>query len=286
VPPEATIITAFIDVKQSSLWPVVCWWSPDFTGGLLDCGVFPEQGRTYFTLNDVEQGGRTLANDFPTAGFDGQVFAGLTALTDKLLGAEWMRDGGTPMRVDRCLVDANWGRSTKIVKRFCRQSKYSSTLTPSHGRYVGATSTPFDQYRDLVGERSGEGWRMPKPTKATDGRHLAWDTNYWKSFFHARMSTPMGDPGNFTLYGRSPAVHRMFADHCGAEYSTRVEAKGRVVDEWKIKPEKPDNHWFDGVVGCAVAASMCGVMLSNAGHKAKTVQRRRTLEEMASEARR
>jgi hypothetical protein len=28
---------------------------------------------------------------------------------------------------------------------------------------------------------------------------------------------------------------------------------------WRPKPSKPDNHWFDCLVGCAVAASMAGV---------------------------
>ncbi|MEO2015685.1 MAG: hypothetical protein ABGZ53_15075, partial [Fuerstiella sp.] len=35
----------------------------------------------------------------------------------------------------------------------------------------------------------------------------------------------------------------------------------RTVDEWKIRPERADNHWLDGIVGCAVAASIQGVVL-------------------------
>lgn len=275
-PNEASTLTAFIDVQGSSLWPVVCWWDKGFSGGLLDCGTFPEQGRTYFTLNDIEAGGKTLADTYSSAGLDGQIFAALKDLCDKLLGVDWVRADGTPMRIDRCLIDANWGRSTKIVKRFCRQSKYAAVLTPSHGRYVGARSTPFDHYPDREGERVGEGWRMPMPKNRGEVRHVSWDTNYWKSFFHARMSTSPGDLGNFTLFGRRPETHRMFADHCAAEYSVKVEACGRAVDEWRERPGKPDNHWFDGVVGCAVAASMCGVVLKNVGIvKPKAKKRRR-----------
>jgi hypothetical protein len=33
------------------------------------------------------------------------------------------------------------------------------------------------------------------------------------------------------------------------------------LDEWKLRPEAHDNHWFDGIVGCAVAASMEGAVL-------------------------
>jgi len=41
----------------------------------------------------------------------------------------------------------------------------------------------------------------------------------------------------------------------------RTEARGRVVDEWKIRAGSPDNHWFDCLVGCAVAASIQGAVL-------------------------
>jgi hypothetical protein len=35
----------------------------------------------------------------------------------------------------------------------------------------------------------------------------------------------------------------------------------RTVDEWKIRPEQADNHWLDGIVGCAVAAAIQGCVL-------------------------
>jgi len=55
--------------------------------------------------------------------------------------------------------------------------------------------------------------------------------------------------------------HRLLADHLTAEYRVKTEGRGRIVDEWKIRPERSDNHWFDGLVGCAVGASVLGVML-------------------------
>ncbi|HMQ17375.1 MAG TPA: hypothetical protein PKC49_15530, partial [Phycisphaerae bacterium] len=38
-----------------------------------------------------------------------------------------------------------------------------------------------------------------------------------------------------------------------------VQGLGRVVHEWSPRPTRPDNHWFDCLVGCAAAASMAGV---------------------------
>ena len=58
-----------------------------------------------------------------------------------------------------------------------------------------------------------------------------------------------------------------------AETSIVAAGQGRTVHEWRSKPSKPDNHWFDCLVGCAVAASMAGVEAP--GETATGRQRRR-----------
>jgi hypothetical protein len=75
----------------------------------------------------------------------------------------------------------------------------------------------------------------------------------------------MGDAGCLSLFGHDRERHRLLAEHLTAEYRVRTEGRGRVVDEWRLKPDGPDNHWFDGVVGCAVAASVLGVVLPGTG---------------------
>ena len=74
-------------------------------------------------------------------------------------------------------------------------------------------------------------------------------------------------------------------DHLTAEYRVRTEGRGRTVNEWKLPAHKPDNHWFDCVVGCAAAASMrgverIGVQVAVAGERKKRrlseLQRERT----------
>ena len=47
-----------------------------------------------------------------------------------------------------------------------------------------------------------------------------------------------------------------------AEYRVKTEGRGRRVDEWKMRPDAKDNHWWDCIVGSAVAASMCGCVLA------------------------
>jgi hypothetical protein len=44
----------------------------------------------------------------------------------------------------------------------------------------------------------------------------------------------------------------------------RRESRGRAVDEWKQSADRPDNHWWDCLVGSAVAASIQGLLLAAA----------------------
>jgi hypothetical protein len=71
----------------------------------------------------------------------------------------------------------------------------------------------------------------------------------------------MGDPGCLSLFGRDTDRHRLLADHLTAEYRIKTLAQGRTVDEWKLRASRPDNHWLDCLVGCAVAASIQGASL-------------------------
>ena len=74
-----------------------------------------------------------------------------------------------------------------------------------------------------------------------------------------------GDPGAVTIFGKKPEAHRMLAEQLTAEYSVRTEGRGRIVDEWQMRPSHPDNHFLDCLVGCAVAASEQGVVLPGTG---------------------
>lgn len=262
VPMGCNRLTAFVDVQGSLLYHVVTAWEDDFTGYVIDYGTFPDQKRAYFTLRDAKF---TLAKAVKAAGLEGQVHGGLEALTADLLGREWQRDDGATLKIERCLIDANWGTSTDIIYQFCRQSAHSGVVMPSHGRYVGASSQPMREWAKKPGDRVGLNWRLPNVQGRRAVRYAIYDTNWWKSFIHARLSTAMGDRGGLSLFGAKPEIHRLFADHITAEFRVRTEGRGRTVDEWKLRPERPDNHWLDCLVGCAVAASMQGVALAEGG---------------------
>jgi phage terminase large subunit GpA-like protein len=50
------------------------------------------------------------------------------------LDRDWRRDDGALMRIERLLIDANWGNSTDVIYQFCRQSRHGPVVMPSHGR--------------------------------------------------------------------------------------------------------------------------------------------------------
>ncbi len=262
VPVGCDHVTMFIDVQATLLFYVVAAWGDDFTGVVVDYGTYPDQQRPYFTLRDAR---RTLSTVAPASGLEGAIYAGLDALTNLLLSRDWRREDGAALRVERCLIDANWGSSTDVVYQFCRQSAHAAIVMPSHGRFVGASSQPFSEYRRRPGDRVGHNWRVPNVQGKRAIRHVVFDTNYWKTFVHARLATPMGDRGCLSLFGDKADSHRLLAEHLTAEFRIRTEGRGRTVDEWKLRPERGDNHWFDGLVGCAVTASLQGASLLETG---------------------
>ena len=258
VPLKCDRLTMFVDVQKALLFYVVIAWAEDFTGAIIDYGSWPDQHRHEYSLADANPSIQTL---FPKAGFEGALYAALSALTDECLGCEWEREDGAVLKIERALVDANWGQSTDVVYQFCRQSSHAGVILPSHGRYVGASSKPMTEYRKQQGDRLGFNWMIPNVAGKRAIRHVIYDTNYWKSFIHARLAVPVGDKGSLTLYGRIPGAHQLFAEHLTAEYRVKTQGRGRTVDEWKLKPQSHDNHFLDCVAGCAVCGSMLGASL-------------------------
>jgi hypothetical protein len=72
----------------------------------------------------------------------------------------------------------------------------------------------------------------------------------------------------------------LLADHCTSEYFVDVEAHGRKVREWQWRAERFDNHWFDGLVGAACAASMEGAVLGGTASTERPKRKQVSFAEM------
>jgi len=262
VPLACDKVTLFIDIQKALLFYTVVAWGDDFTGAVLDYGAWPNQRSRMFSLDTANP---TIQSKFPNAGLEGGIYAALETLVDDLLSREWEREDGIMFKIEKALIDANWGASTDIVYQFCRQTQWAGIIYPSHGRFVGASSKPMTEYRKGAGDKIGFNWMMPNVAGKRAIRHVIFDSNFWKSFVHARLAVMLGDHGSLSFYGRRPDIHQLIAEHLTAEYRVKTQGRGRTVDEWKLKPEHNDNHWLDCLAGCAVCGSMLGATMPEFG---------------------
>ena len=257
VPLDCHRLTMFVDVQKTCLFYTVCAFADDFTGSVIEYGTFPEQNTRRFSLSTIT---RRLCDIYKSS-VEAQLYSGISALVKDKASCVYSREDGTELQIGMIAIDANWGISTDIVYQFCRQTEFRGRVIPAHGRYVGASSKPMSEYRKKPGERVGLNWIVTSSASQRAIRHIAFDTNFWKSFVHERLASPIGDRGCLTLYGSRPYEHELYAEHMTAEFRVRTQGRGRTVDEWKLRPDRSDNHWLDCTVGCAVLASSMGCAL-------------------------
>lgn len=268
VPDSCHKLTCFVDVQKNCLFWAVMAFEPWFTGYIIDYGVYPQQISNNFTLRDIKI---TLAHKHQGMGQEATWRAGLEYLTEALLTKEYIKDDGSPIRITRLMIDANDGNATQTIYTLCRQSQFSQLLLPSMGKAVSASGTPFSDYKRKPGDYvSPYNWRIPSPVgKPGSTRYMYADVNYWKSFTRSRFYTATGDRGCIHVFGKEKngarTSHMMFADHMTSEYSVRTSGRGRSVDEWSLRPNR-ENHWFDCIVGCMIAASEQGIILGDTDH--------------------
>ena len=244
---------------------------------MVDYGTWPEQSNAYFTLSSARQ---KLADAYPGAGIEGAIFAGAKALLNSLRTTAYVRQDGAVMAPNLILFDTKYNPDT--LHSMLSQNDNPNADMPAAGFGIGAAKKPFSEYRP-EGGLVGPGWRIPKVTGGRSLRVLSIDTNFYKSRLRDGLLLAQGDRGNITIYGKdttgrelAPSAHRMLADHCCAEYFTTMKnvATGRVVDEWKENPAKPDNHLWDCLVGATAAGSVLGANPITVPTNTKPKQRR------------
>ena len=249
VPAGHTKLTAFVDVQERLLYWLVCSWSESFGGHVVAYGSHPDQGSSFYEAGSAR---KTLALATPGASFEAALRAGLDETARLLLSHEWKREDGVPMRISQVLVDSNWGQSTAVVRNFCRSTPFAAQILPSRGKGVGASGTPMGPRKNR-GDRGGLNWLVGKTAEGVQ-IEATYDTNFWKTFTSARLRLGLGDPEAIMFHAGN---HEMLIEHLISEFPVRVEARGRSVDEWKSVAR--ENHFWDCLVGAAVAASITGL---------------------------
>lgn len=268
VPDEATHLTAATDVHADVLYWAVVAWKLDGTGWIVDYGTYPDQRITYF---HKRQARKTLARKHPGSGPEGALIAGLEASINQLCGREWRRSDGSSIAIAKLLVDGSW--SPDEVEHVVKTSPHSAILQVSKGVGITASKCPISEYPKKTGRVLGDHWY--RESRARRPSLLHPDTNYWKSWLHARWAEAPTVPGSLTLWGQGDTDHKLLADHCIAEKPQQVtsETHRRTVIEWQLSPGR-DNHYLDCLVYCAVAANILGCRLGATGSTPVTDSRR------------
>lgn len=259
VPLDYPILTCGIDVQQYSIWYSVVAWKMNFTGHVVDYGIWPQQERRDVKKSDIEGSMSSLQAMYPNKGIEGTIQAGLEDLIPRLLARNFQKAGGFGLaRIGQMLVDSSaWPNVIHAVKT----SRGGAVMSPCRGEGIGAGGRPMASRKRKEGERWDPlgHWYFPTVKGTREFPACVLDTNWWKSFVHSGFLTSPGDPGAITLFGNDPERHSLFASHITAEtYVTPISPKGIPVDEWTLRPGRPDNEWLDTLVYSAVAASMMG----------------------------
>jgi hypothetical protein len=247
IPSECEHISLFIDVHKTPLYYTVMAFAQNYPAYLIDYGTYPASTR------------QALMEATGASSLEGAIHAGLTAITEAILGRTYLRDDGVEMKVGICLIDSAWGSQTDTVYNFCRQNKYSGHVYPSRGLFIKPDGVPLTRAKKKKQERIGHNWRMSPAPNNPRLRLVQYDANYFKSFVHERLKTMAGEPGCLSLFGGNPKQHGVIAEHIVAERARRVVSATRgAVDVWSQIPGR-DNHYLDCLAGNCVGASILGV---------------------------
>jgi hypothetical protein len=277
VPGNCSTVTAHIDVQQRILYWMVCAWTPQMAGYVIDYGCTPKQSRRYFRLLQIK---KDLKESFPGTDDDGALRAAVKVTTEMLSQRTYVREDGAELQLARGLVDARY--KPEHVEAGLKLSNAKQWL-PTMGVGIGAKDAPIGQWTKKPGTIRGDNWIVQRPSTRL-GLCCFYDTNHWKTETHQALIVPAEHTQSTVFFRDTATNHQMLVDHCCAERATRVEVRtrGRIVDEWTLPPNKPDNHYWDTLVGCRVAASLTGIRKDAPTHvQRKTVVGRKKVKYLA-----
>lgn len=255
LPEKVDRLTAFVDVHKDMFYYAVMAFNDDWTSFLVDYGTWPEQRKVMF--NYVDAGNDILSRHYPVRG-KGNINALLTAALDDFLNDFSTREyttasGDVTLQPDLVLVDAGWkGDVSAEVLR------YSKLVNVKMCRGIGVKSTqePMHLWPKREGRRYGDHWFRERDARLCC-ELISSDVNYWKGEVNDALLIEHGEPGMMTLFAAQSGVHRNIARHLTSE-EPRFESNKHDLFVWNAIRGR-DNHWFDCVVGCYVAASYLGI---------------------------
>lgn len=255
VPLNATHLVAHIDVQHSLLYYTAFACDNDMTGSVIDTDTYPQQPMPYFQLREAR---RTLAHAYPGTQPTEAVEAGLSDLITELFTRDWKREDGATQALELCLIDWADGTMQDVIARVCREHTFKALIRPAAGKGIGPGDPPMMYYKVRQGEQLGHHWLVARSAKYAV-QSVTVDSNYWKEKAARSLSCLPTMRGAIRLWGDGNTDHRMTADHYSSEKGEKLthDRTQRTGYVWKKKPNR-ENHRWDNLYNCLVAASMRG----------------------------
>lgn len=232
-PPGTAFITVGIDLGQHICHWGALAWRPNATPHLLDYGVL-----------------EVPSNDL---GADRGLLVALREFRDQVLVKGWAGETAAIIPA-MTFIDSGW--KEEVAFQFCIES--GEQFYPSKG--IGGTQMYRMKQARLTGSKvvfvgdHYEGVAQPGKTKLL----VEINSDFWKTWLHERIQTPIGQPGAFTLF--RDGDHFSLSKHLTAE--TKVEefvpGKGKIV-KWNVKSR--NNHYFDALYLSCCAGHAAGARL-------------------------
>ncbi|MEO1526724.1 MAG: hypothetical protein AAFX06_14915 [Planctomycetota bacterium] len=261
VPDGRGHVVFHIDIHDELLYWSTAAVGSDFTGSILGFGTWPEQPLPWFTLRSAPI---KLSDKYPGADINEAIKLGVRDLILKINETMWISKTGQQFPVSTGLVDAGYKQDPVIEGILL--SNFHNVHT-SKGLAPGPRDRPVTQY-DMSTKRvlrCGPNplrprWYFPREFVADGVQRVHFDANFFKEQISARFLQGARQ-GAWRLPGNSLDAVAPLIEHMIVEEPDQVSGGGSTVNMWKNISRK-DNHWWDNIIGCAVAASTMGCQMT------------------------
>ena len=248
-PEDVEHLVASIDVQKEVLFYTVVGFNATSRGYILDYGTYPDQRRHYFDKQSISS---TIQDASGTEDLQGALTHALSMLTSDLMTRDYGANG-----IEKISIDARWGDSTEIIRRFVRESQWRNQLHPSMGMYIGATSRSWQKLKKSKTDKRGVHAKLTVPTNG-GRKEMLLDTNWYKTLVARRLTCTQGGSKALVMFEDTPVRHRMFAEHLSSEVpKISIGKTGNSVTEWTAL--RRDNDFLDCIVYAHALGSIVGV---------------------------
>lgn len=252
VPATCTTVTNGVDVQKKIILYTI--WAFDESGRayLIENNTIPKQPSKFFTAANPP----VTLEDYYKCTFEEAIQKGLEDFIDNVHLKNFKTSIGNLILPSHTFCDS--GYKSDIVYRVKRMRQLAN-FDPSKGIGITASKKPIEKFIKKRGEKYGWHWYYPNVRGTHEYPYCAIDVNWFKSLINSGVLKAESAPGSVSFWGDKTVHHEMIIDHFTAETFTETRGQGRIVDEWKMKPSRRENHFFDCSVYAFAAASASGI---------------------------